>query len=228
MSKQIVWKGLTPTESRTLEEHERAGVEIFEAPIEIESADQIHAMGLTWEQCRTWYFGTKRVVVHLTPSDEQTYRFLRDELRAKHRNEYRERRCMIPGKLKPLIPCPEKNSCKNCPYPQHRDNQLPDLCWDDYATTFSEVAQPDPEFQRMADRATIADVIKAISAQNPKFAQAIVLKEYYGLSVAEIAEKLDDTPRNIYFYLEQAKKIGRQYKRDNESPSTLRGAAGRS
>ena len=186
MSKQIVWKGLTPTESRTLEELERAGVEIFEAPIEIESADQLHAMGLTWEQCRTWYFGTKRVVVHLTPSDEQTYRFLRDELRAKHRNEYRERRCMIPGKLKPLIPCPEKNSCKNCPYPQHRDNQLPDLCWDDYATTFSEVAQPDPEFQRMADRATIADVIKAISAQNPKFAQAIVLKEYYGLSVAEI------------------------------------------
>lgn len=186
MSKQIVWKGLTPTESRTLEELERAGVEIFEAPIEIESADQLHAMGLTWEQCRTWYFGTKRVVVHLTPGDEQTYRFLRDELRAKHRNEYRERRCMIPGKLKPLIPCPEKNSCKNCPYPQHRDNQLPDLCWDDYATTFSEVAQPDPEFQRMADRATIADVIKAISAQNPKFAQAIVLKEYYGLSVAEI------------------------------------------
>ena len=102
----------------------------------------------------------------LTPSDEQTYHFLRDELRAKYRNEYRERRCMILGKLKPLIPCPEKNSCKNCPYPQHRDNQLPDLCCDDYATTFSEVAQPSPEFQRMADRATIADVIKAISAQN--------------------------------------------------------------
>ena len=35
---------------------------------------------------------------------------------------------MILGKLKPLIPCPEKNSYKNCPYPQHRDNQLPDLC----------------------------------------------------------------------------------------------------
>ena len=70
MAKQIVWKDLTPTESRTLEELERAGVEIFEAPIEIESADQLHAMGLTWEQCRTWYFGTKRVIVHLTPSDE--------------------------------------------------------------------------------------------------------------------------------------------------------------
>lgn len=68
----------------------------------------------------------------------------------------------------------------------------------------------------MEDRVAIADVIKAISAQNPKFAQAIVLKEYYGLSVAEIAEKLDDTPRNIYFYLDQARKIGQQYKHDNE------------
>ena len=92
MAKQIVWKDLTPSESRTLEQLESAGKEVFEAPIEIESADQLHAMGLTWDQCRTWYFGTKRVTVHLTPSDEQTYRFLRDELRAKHRSEYRERR----------------------------------------------------------------------------------------------------------------------------------------
>ncbi len=141
MAKQIVWKDLTPSESRTLEQLKRAGKEIFEAPIEIESADQLHAMGLTWDQCRTWYFGTKRVTVHLTPSDEQTYRFLRDELRAKHRSEYRERRCMIPGKLKPLIPCPEKNSCKNCPYPQCRDSQLPDLSWDEYVDVMSGVAQ---------------------------------------------------------------------------------------
>ncbi|MBR6028897.1 MAG: sigma-70 region 4 domain-containing protein [Clostridia bacterium] len=62
----------------------------------------------------------------------------------------------------------------------------------------------------------IADAVKAIAAQNPKFAQAIVLKEYYGLSVADIAQKLNDTKRNIYYYLDQAKKIGKQYKRDNE------------
>ena len=62
----------------------------------------------------------------------------------------------------------------------------------------------------------IAEAVKAIAAQNPKFAQAIVLKECYGLSVAEIADRLHDTPRNVYFYLDQAKKIGKQYKRDNE------------
>lgn len=149
MAKQINWTSLTPSESRTLEQLERAGKEVFEAPIEIESAGQLHAMGLTWDQCRIWYFGTKRVTVHLTPSDEQTYRFLRDELRAKHRSEYRERRCMIPGKLKPLIPCPEKNSCKSCPYPQCRDSQLPDLSWDEYVDAMSGVAQADPGFEQL-------------------------------------------------------------------------------
>ena len=33
---------------------------------------------------------------------------------------------------------------------------------------------------------------------------------------AENAQKLNDTERNIYYYLDQAKKIGKQYKRDNE------------
>ena len=139
-----------------------------------------------------------------------------NELRAKHRSEYRERRCMIPGKLKPLIPCPEKNSCKNCPYPQCRDAQLPDLSWDEYTDAMSSVAQADPGFEQLAKRMAIADAVKVIAAQNPKFAQAIVIKEYYGLSVADIAQKLNDTERNIYYYLDQAKNIGKQYKCDNE------------
>ena len=34
--------------------------------------------------------------------------------------------------------------------------------------------------------------------------------------VADIAQKLHDTERNIYYYLSEAKRIGKQYKRDNE------------
>ena len=121
---------------------------------------------------------------------EPNHRFLKNELRAKHRSEYRERRCMIPGKLKPLIPRPEKNSCANCPYPQCRDNQLPDLSWDEYVDAMGEVAQADPGFERVENRMAIAEAVKAIASQNPKFSQAIVLKEYYWLSVAEIADRL--------------------------------------
>ncbi len=34
--------------------------------------------------------------------------------------------------------------------------------------------------------------------------------------MARITQKLDDTERSIYCFLDQAKKIGKQYKRDNE------------
>ena len=59
------------------------------------------------------------------------------------------------------------------------------------------------------------DVFKAIDAKNPLFTKAIVLKEFYGFSVDEIAEKLGTTKRNVYYYLDEAKKIGREYKEDN-------------
>ncbi len=50
--------------------------------------------------------------------------------------------------------------------------------------------------------------------KNPKFAKAIVLKEFFGFSVPEIAKKLDDSERNIYYYLIEAKKIGKQYRKE--------------
>lgn len=50
--------------------------------------------------------------------------------------------------------------------------------------------------------------------KNPKFAKAIVLKEFFGFSVPEIAKKLDDSERNIYYYLTEAKKIGKQYRKE--------------
>ena len=34
--------------------------EIIYAPIEIESADQLHALGATWADCRTWRIGVTR------------------------------------------------------------------------------------------------------------------------------------------------------------------------
>lgn len=80
----------------------------------------------------------------------------------------------------------------------------------------SDVAQTAPGFELLEKRMAIADAVKVIAAQNPKFAQAIVLQEYYDLSVAEIAQKLNDTERNIYYYLDQAKKIGKQYKCGND------------
>ena len=58
--------------------------------------------------------------------------------------------------------------------------------------------------------------MKVIDAKNPKYTKAIVLKEYYGLTVSEIAKMMNETERNIYFYLAEVKKIGAKFKRDNQ------------
>ena len=57
-------------------------------------------------------------------------------------------------------------------------------------------------------------VLRAIAAKNPLYAKAIILKEYYSLSVDEIAEVLHTTKRNVYFYLSKARKIGKKFKEE--------------
>ena len=133
MAKEIIWENVTLTsdEVRTLNELRNQGKEVYAAPIEIEHGEQLESFGISWSQCKTWYIGNERVTVHLTPSDEGTYRFLIREMWARHREKYRSNRCMIPGKYR-LIRCPECNRCRNCPFPEYRDQRQPNIIsWDE-------------------------------------------------------------------------------------------------
>ena len=139
MAKEIVWGGLTPEEAQTLAELKRRDVEIFATPIEIEHKGQLESLGITWYQCKTWYIGNQKVIVHLTPTDKSCYKFLLNSLREKHRKDYRSERCKIPGMLKPLIACPESNHCSKCPYPEYRDKHKSNtISWDDLMETGCE------------------------------------------------------------------------------------------
>ena len=131
MAKEIEWDSLTQEEAQTLENLRKNGIEIYAAPIEIEHKEQLETLSITQQECRTWYIGNEKVIVHLTPADKGTYHFLLDELRTRHRKEYRSRRCQIPGKNKPLIMCPECNRCSECPYPEYRDkHKANSISWD--------------------------------------------------------------------------------------------------
>jgi DNA-directed RNA polymerase specialized sigma24 family protein len=145
----------------------------------------------------------------LTPSDKATYDYLLGELRSRHRDEYRRKRCLIPGELKPLIVCPECNRCAACPYPEHRDkHQANELSWEELIGSGYEGSEQSDDADT---RLTLEEVCRIIDAKNPKYTKAIVLKEYFGLSVAEIARELGTTERNVRFYIDEAKRIGRQY-----------------
>ena len=216
-TKELKWDCLTPDEAKTLAALVKKGTKICAAPIEIEHSGQLEVLGITWNQVRTWRIGSEPIKVHLTPTDERTAKFLLDELRARHRDEYRKRRCMIPGKQKNLIFCPEHNRCSECPFPDARDHhRANNLSWDELIGTEYEKAPGERETDAVNTKMEVKSVLSVIDAKNPKFTKAIVLKELYGMSVAEIAKTMNEFERNVYYFLTEAKKLGKQHKRDNQ------------
>lgn len=224
MATEIKWERLTPTETETLADLAKSGEEIYPAPIEISDdpelrKSQFESLGISWADCKTWYVGSKKVIVHLTPSDKTTYDLLLGELRDKHRDEYRKRRCLIPGVLKPLIPCPESNRCAECPFPECRDkHRANNLSWEQMIEKAYEGNDADtheePGYHQTEVRLELEAVCKVIGARNPLYAKAIIMKEYHGMSVDEIARELHTTKRRVYFYLDEARKIGKQYREE--------------
>lgn len=205
------WGMLTPEELETLASLLRSGKPVFAAPIEIESTEQMEALGLRREQCRTWQIGNIRVTVHLTPADEETCLFLLRELQRRYRHLTRQNRCLIPGRQKPLIRCPDGNRCSQCPFPQHRDGfSGAFLSLDSMIADGFSFAQEDVCCLRLEQHEALRAAFEAVRAANPKYLRAFLLREYAGLSVGEIAGRMHDTERNVYYYISQAKRLARR------------------
>lgn len=216
MAKEIVWDNLTQEEARTLENLRKNGIEIYAAPIEIEHKEQLETLGITQQECRTWYIGSEKVIVHLTPADKGTYHFLLDELRTRHRKEYRSRRCQIPGKNKPLIMCPECNRCSECPYPEYRDkHKANSISWDGLIESGYEGEADNRMVEQLQAKLEYEEIRSLMDSENPIIAQVFEMKERDGYSVNEIADKLRIKTRNVYYYLSRAKAIGKKYNKES-------------
>ena len=141
----IVPNDLSWKEAETKSALERSGKTVFYAPIEIESREQLDSLSITWNQCRTWRIGRRPVIVHLTPCDEDTYNLLFRSLKNEYHREYRNTRCLVPGKNKPLIRCPESNRCSACPYGVTSENRRSNLVsFDELVENESEEMLADP------------------------------------------------------------------------------------
>lgn len=205
MAKEIKWECLTSDEAKTLNELRNNGKEVYAAPIEIEHSEQLVSLGISWRQCRTWLIGNERITVHLTPADEDTYSFLLGELYARHRDSYRQNRCMVPGKTR-LIRCPESNSCSNCPFPGCRDHRQPNvISWDEGIESESR------EMAELYEAKVQYDEIRELMIrEDPLIAKVFEMKAGAGMTVKEIAELLQITSRQVYYYLQKAQDIGRK------------------
>ena len=187
----------------------------YYAPIEIEHSGQLETLNITWNDCRTWHIGSERVTVYLCPADEATYRFLLGELRRKHRNGYRAGRCMVEGKLKPLIRCPESNKCSACPYgrkPEDREANI--ISWDGLIESGYEGEADNRMVEQLQAKLEYDEIRTLMDSKNPIIAQVFEMKERDGFSVSEIADRLHIKPRNVYYYLDRAKAIGKKYNKE--------------
>ena len=220
MAKEIVWERLTPTEAQTLAELNAAGIEVYAAPIEIEKKAedrqaQFESLGITQADCKTWRIGSEKVIVHLTPAPKHVYDFMLNELRAKHRDEYRNRRCQVPGKRKgTLIMCPECNRCCECPFPEYRDQHKARIVSRDEMLESGYEGEADTRMIEQLDAKLQYEEIREImNKENPLITQVFEKKERDGLSNKEIAAKLGITKRQTYYLYSKALAIGQKYNR---------------
>ncbi len=78
-----------------------------------------------------------------------------------------------------------------------------------------EAAHSIDDIHQAEVRMELDAVCHELDKKNPQISRAIILKEYYGFSVPEIATKLGETERGVYYLLTEAKRIGKQYRRKN-------------
>ena len=195
-----------------------SGETMYFAPLRVQTDDDLKTFGVGKEARWTLPFGKSsvkyKVLYFLTPREELAEEFW-EKINTQHSKDNRKRRCMIPGKLKPLIVCPDCNSCARCPYPEYRDkHEAREVSYNDKLNAQKITPRESPEIRKLEMRWTIQEACKKISKINPLFTRAIVLKEYYNLTVDEIAKELNCSPYMVRYYLRRATEIGREFRKE--------------
>ena len=205
MAKEIKWECLTSDEAKTLNELRNNGKEGYAAPIEIEHSEQLVSLGISWSQCRTWFIGNERITVHLTPADEATYRFLLGELHARHRNTYRQNRCMLPCKTR-LIRCPDSNSCMKCPFPGYRDQRQPNvISWDEVIE--NEQHREEPVLAELFEaKRQYEELRERMVREDPLIAEVFTRYHTYDYDAPEISAELGIDKRKVYYLKQQTEQ----------------------
>ena len=190
---------------------------LFDAPVEIKTQADLDNYNITWDDCKVLNFhGSEKVTVYfykttdiVLANDAWAY------LDTQHSRGYASTRCMIPGKRKAFIKCPDTNSCANCPHKE--DKQPPVISWDGLIETGYE-----PDSTESAEHQVMAkleyEAIRArMDAEDPRIAIAFEAKELYGDSVKTIAADLGVSEPRVYQLISRAKAIGKQYRKDNDN-----------
>ena len=106
------------------------GAILYDAPIQIRDQADLENYNISWGDCRTLNFhGSERVTVFFMKVESRALaEYMWASLDTEHSRGYASVRCMIPGKRKAYIKCPDTNSCAKCPH--KGDKQAPVISLD--------------------------------------------------------------------------------------------------
>ena len=134
-------------------------------------------------------------------------------LDTQHSRGYDSVRCMIPGKRKAFIKCPDTVSCATCPYKDKK--QAPIISWDGLAETGYEPVGSAPVDEQVGAKMEYEGIKAMMDAEDTRIARAFEMKELQGYSVREIAAELQISQPRVYQLIAKAKAIGQEYRKIN-------------
>lgn len=181
----------------------------YDAPIRIVNKQDLKNYGITWKDCVRLHIGgieTVKVYMFKTDNPKLADCYWKD-LNAEHHRNSRSTRCMVPGKQKPLIVCPDCNKCSNCPYGKKPEDRQPRVI--EYEVP-EDLINSGEEFSSMnqAESEMIYDeLIAAMRSKDPLIAEVFTRYHTYGYDAPEIAAELGIDRRTVYYLKQQAEQI---------------------
>lgn len=188
---------------------------LYDCPIEIKDKADLDNYGISWEDCKTLSFnGSEKMTVFFYKTENRVFAESQwSYLDTQHSRGFAKNRCMIPGKRKAFIRCPDTNSCATCKY---RDvKQAPVISWDGLIDSGWEPPQTESVEHQVLAKLEYEAIRARMDAEDPRISMAFEAKELYGDSVKKIAADLGVSEPRIYQLINRAKTIGRQYREEN-------------
>lgn len=190
---------------------------LYDCPIEIKDKDDLRNYGITWDDCKSIRFGkSEKITVYFLKTENREFaEYQWSYLDTQHSRGFASVRCMIPGKRKPWIKCPDTTPCADCPHKKNR--KPPVISWDGLIDTGYEPVPSAPVDEQVHAKMEFAEIRKLMDAEDPRIAQAFIAKELAGEPVKEIAERLGVSAPRVYQFVSRAKAIGKKYREENQN-----------
>ena len=188
---------------------------LFDCPIEIRNQQDLDNYHITWNDCRTLNFhGSDKVTVYFFKTENRAFaEYQWSYLDTQHSRGYASVRCMIPGKRKAFIKCPDTVSCATCPYKDKK--QVAIISWDGLVETGYEPIGSAPVDAQSIAKAEYEDIKAMMDAEDTRIGKAFEMKELQGYSVREISAELKISQPRVYQLIARAKAIGMEYRKIN-------------